>query len=131
MLLHSGSVDSTVNSEQRWFVQDAHLRPCQVDPHFAGERGQRKPEPERNPEKLLRRELTSGEERADDGSSRGDTQADGERAQHPFTVLTNLTTPDVREGFSQRKEKQHSEDRRRCRLVCATDGHLPTHCQRR
>jgi hypothetical protein len=102
-----------------------------VYPNLASQRGQREAEPERNPEELLRRESVNSEEYADDGACRGDAESDGERAQHPLAVFTNPTMPDVPERFRQREQEQDSEDRRRCRLVRATNRHLPTHRKRR
>ena len=109
-----------------------------TDPEF-GECGmEQETKPERRAENGVKVEggrSASGDREADgktdDGTDGGYRKADGERANHPFTMKGKIASAHVRVGLGQGKKKIEAKDSRRGGLGNATDGrHREAHDQR-
>jgi len=69
-----------------------------------------------------------GHEQADNWSNGGHGEADGESADHPFTVRGEFAAADVQEGSCEGEQEIEAEKGRRGGLGDASDGgHRETH----
>jgi hypothetical protein len=104
-----------------------------IDPRLCCDQVHREAKPERDAEEFRRseaRETSSREERTNDGADGSDSQSQGERANHSFTMQCHMSSTDTGERSSKSDQEEDAKERRCGSLRGAADRHLCGHRER-
>src|SRR5579871_4699478 len=105
-------------------------RPRILHPPLCDKKRNRKSQPERNSEKLMRREPTKRKEHPDNRTRRRHTQRNSIHANHPLAMPSNFFSSNMNVGLHQTNQKQDGKQRGCSSLIGAADVHLVAHHQR-